>query len=237
MNLARGFASALLLASWAPAWAMGLRAFQVLPLEPGGTVVRGLVAHDRDSNINTLMAETAFGLSAKQTLFLGLPYRLSSGPGNRTGDLSVVYRYQLWSQDQPLGTRRIGLLGGAVLPTGGGREARVQAGAIATVFSGRHELDADFLWADRGGTAPAAGRYDLSWQYRLNGGGSGWEPEVWWMGVTELGGRWAEGNNTTHQFTLGLQRITSRWVLEGGVVRDLNAPHDTNYLLSVRLHF
>ena len=55
--------------------------------------------------------------------------------------------------------------------------------------------------------------------------------------VVELGGRWQEGTNTTHQLTLGLQRIAGHWVVEGGIVRDLNAPHNTGYLLSVRLHF
>ena len=57
------------------------------------------------------------------------------------------------------------------------------------------------------------------------------------MSVVELGGRWREGAHTTHQLTLGLQRIAGRWVVESGVVRDLNAPHNTGYLLSVRLHF
>ncbi|MGH8353593.1 MAG: hypothetical protein ACRERY_08690 [Pseudomonas sp.] len=88
------------------------------------------------------------------------------------------------------------------------------------------------LAAGRGHGEPAGARYDLSWQYRLNPG-----DRAWWMSVLELGGRWLEGSNTTQQLTVGLQRLAGRWVIEGGVVRDLNNSHDSSLLLGVRFHF
>ncbi len=55
--------------------------------------------------------------------------------------------------------------------------------------------------------------------------------------VLELNGRWVEGNTFVHQFTAGLQWIHRRWILEGGVVQDLNGPNDTSFVLSTRIHF
>ena len=43
--------------------------------------------------------------------------------------------------------------------------------------------------------------------------------------------------NLVHQATAGLQWIHRRWVLEGGVVQDLNASEDTRLVLSMRIHF
>jgi hypothetical protein len=46
-----------------------------------------------------------------------------------------------------------------------------------------------------------------------------------------------QGNSITHQVTLGAQLINQRWVLEGGVVKDLNNANDTNYIVSFRYNF
>ncbi len=51
------------------------------------------------------------------------------------------------------------------------------------------------------------------------------------------GVRWERGNDMVHQTTIGLQSIHKRWVAEGAVVRDLNGPDDTRYILSTRFHF
>ena len=46
-----------------------------------------------------------------------------------------------------------------------------------------------------------------------------------------------EGEAMVHQVTGGLQWIHRNWVLEGGVVQDLNGPEVTRTVVSVRLHF
>ncbi|WP_461482656.1 hypothetical protein [Porticoccus sp.] len=56
-------------------------------------------------------------------------------------------------------------------------------------------------------------------------------------GVLELNGRWDEVSGTIHQVTVGLQWAHQKWVIEGGVVQDLNAEKDWRYLLSMRFHF
>ena len=55
--------------------------------------------------------------------------------------------------------------------------------------------------------------------------------------VTELNGRWKEGNEITHQITIGLQLVNPAWVIEGGFVKNLNNNNDLSFLLSTRFHF
>lgn len=227
---------ALLAPGLAPA--MGLRSFVALPLEKGGTVLRLFAERNTDADVDTLTTELAYGLSGTQTLFFGLPYRLSPTGSDRTGDLSVLYRHIVWQEDTAVGTSRLGLLGGAVLPTENTRDGQLQAGAVATFFHRRHEWDLDLLYQKGLNEARDSGRYDISWQYRLAPA----EHPAWgigseWDSVLELNGRWTEGDKTIHQFTAGLQRIHRRWVLEGGVVKDLNGPADTRIVLSTRMHF
>lgn len=218
--------------------AMGLRSFVALPLEEGGTVLRLFAERNTDTDVDMLTTELAYGLSGTQTLFFGLPYRLSPAGSDRTGDLSALYRHIVWQVDDEMGTSRLGLLGGAVLPTESSRDGQLQAGAVATFFRRRYEWDLDLLYQKGLDQARDSGRYDVSWQYRLApatypewGIGSEWDS------VLELNGRWSEGNETIHQFTAGLQWIHRRWVLEGGVVRDLNGPKDRRFVLSTRVHF
>ena len=218
--------------------AMGIRSFVALPLEEGGTVLRLFGERNQDQDQNILTTSLAYGVSARQTLFLGLPYRLSSGEGDRLGDVSALYRYTAWQVDTMEGTSRLGLLGGAVIPTDSGRDAHVQAGAVATFFRQRYEWDLDALWLEGLGDANDRARYDIAWQYRLTpavypewGIGSEWDLDL------ELGGRWERGNDMVHQATVGLQSIHKRWVLEGAVVQDLNGPDDTRFILSTRFHF
>lgn len=220
------------------ACAMGLRSFVALPIEKGGTVLRLFAERNTDTDVDMLTTELAYGISGTQTLFFGLPYRLSPAGSDRTGDLSALYRHIVWQVDDDAGTSRLGLLGGAILPTESGRDGQLQAGAIATFYRRRHEWDLDLLYQKGLDQARDSGRYDLSWQYRLApatypewGIGSEWDS------VLELNGRWTEGNETVHQFTTGLQWIHRRWVLEGGVVQDLNGPEDTRFVLSTRIHF
>lgn len=218
--------------------AMGLRSFVALPLEKGGTVVRLFAERNTDQDVDTLTTELAYGVSGTQTLFFGLPYRLSPAGSDRSGDLSALYRHIVWQVDDDVGTSRLGLLSGAVLPMESGRDGQLQAGVVATFFRRRYEWDLDLLYQKGLDQALDSGRYDISWQYRLApatypewGIGSEWD------GVLELNGRWTEGNETIHQVTAGLQWIQRRWVLEGGVVKDLNGPEDTRFVLSTRIHF
>jgi len=217
---------------------MGLRSFVALPIEKGGTVVRLIDQHNLDTDTNFLAANVAYGLSGKQTLLFGLPYRLSPSGDNRLNDLSVLYRHIVWQVDDAVGTSRLGLLGGLVVPTDGDSDLRVQAGAVATFVRKRYEWDLDALWIQGTGPAPDAARYDISWQYRLTPATyPEWGSASEWDGVLELNGRWAEGNSLVHQVTAGLQWIHRRWVLEGGIVRDLNGPGDTRLVISTRMHF
>ncbi len=218
--------------------AMGIRSFVALPIEAGGTVVRFVDEHNGDTDANSLTSNLAYGISAKQTLFLGLPYRLSSGEGDRLDDLSLLYRHIVWQDDTMQGTSRLGLLGGAILPSDGARDARLQFGAVATFYRKRHEWDLDALWIEGLGDAKDRARYDIAWQYRLSpaehadwGIGSEWDLDL------ELGGRWEQGTEMVHQATVGLQSIHKRWVLEGALVKGLNGPNDTRYILSARFHF
>ena len=219
-------------------WAMGLRSFVALPLEKGGTVLRLFAERNVDTDTDVLTTSVAYGISGKQTLLFGLPYRLSPGGSDRTGDLNVLYRHIVWQVDNRDGTSRLGLLGGAVLPTESKRDGGLQVGAVATFYRRRYEWDLDFLWVKGLNDAADSARYDVSWQYRIT-------PAVYpkwgiaseWDGVLELNGRWTEGNETIHQVTAGLQWIHRRWVLEGGIVRDLNDPKDARIVLSTRIHF
>jgi len=230
--------AAWLMMSSSGAWAMGLRSFVALPLEKGGIVLRLFDEHNLDRDVNVLTTNLAYGISGKQTLFLGLPYRLSPAGPDRLSDLNVLYRHIVWQVDDEIGTSRLGLLGGVVVPTDSDRDLRMQAGVVATFFRRRYEWDLDALWVQGTGNAPDAARYDISWQYRLTPATyPEWGAATEWDGVLELNGRWVEGNTLVHQFTSGLQWIHRRWVLEGGVVQDLNGPADTRLVLSMRIHF
>lgn len=236
-NVSVALAAWLMLSS-AGARAMGLRSFVALPLEKGGTVLRLFDEYDADRDVNVLTTNLAYGISGTQTLFFALPYRLSPTGGNQLADLNVLYRHIVWQVDDDVGTSRLGLLGGVVVPTDNNRDARVQAGAVATFFRRRHEWDLDALWVQGLDNAPNAARYDISWQYRLTPATyPDWGAATEWDGVLELNGRWVQGNAFVHQFTAGLQWIHQRWVLEGGVVQDLNGPQDTRFVLSTRIHF
>ncbi len=218
--------------------AMGLRSFVALPVEKEGTVVRFQLERARDADTDTFISNAAYGLNAKQTVLLGMPYRLSPAGNNRQGDVSLLFRQMVQQHDSHSGTRRLGLLAGVVAPTESDRDAAVQAGFVYTRFKDRHELDIDALYQLGTGKRNDSGRYDLSWQYRLTPA----ERPDWGIAselnsVLEFNGRWQEGNIATQQVTAGLQWVHARWVLEGGMVKDLNNANELSYLLSTRFHF
>lgn len=216
---------------------MGLRSFVALPVEKGGTVVRAAVEHNTDTDTTHLAVNAAYGVNHRQTLLFGMPYRLSSGDGDRTGDVSALFRQIVLQSDTGTGTDRLGLLGGVIIPTDSDRDEAVQAGAVFTRYRGRNEIDLDVLYQKGLGNRDNRARYDLSWQYRISPSEyPDWGIPPEWYVVTELGGRWSEAHSTVHQFTLGLQRVAGRWVFEGGVIQDLNNPNHTRFLISVRFH-
>ena len=221
-----------------PALPMGLRSFVALPIDKGGTVVRAQYHRNTDADTEVFIANAAYGLSSKQTLLFGLPYRLSPGGAGQAGDLSALYRHIILQEDSTQSTRRLGVLGGLVVPTDSNRDARLQLGAVATIYKGRTEWDLDVLWIEGLNDTKNKARYDIAWQYRLS-------PSVYpewgigheWHLNLELGGRWNEGNTMVHQATIGLQSIHRQWVFEGGVVQNLNAFTETQFILSTRFHF
>ena len=238
MSKAFSLVGAAILLSSASLHGMGLRSFVALPVDKGGTAVRLQFERNHDAGTSFGFANLAYGITAKQTLLLGLPYRFSPRGSGRLGDLGLLYRYTAWQQDHAGGTRRLGLLGGVAAPTDSDGDAAFQAGFVYTFFSGRNEWDVDVLYLAGMSARADGGRYDVSWQYRLSPA----QYQEWGIGsqlnsVIELGGRWVEGNDLVHQFTLGLQWIHPRWVFEGGVYRDINGPEETRFLLSARFHF
>ncbi|MBL1320715.1 MAG: hypothetical protein COA63_006590 [Methylophaga sp.] len=220
------------------AYSMGLRSFVALPVEKGGSVIRFQLEQANDANTDTLITNVAYGFTGKQTLLLGVPYRLSPTGSNRQGDFSGLYRHIIWQQDKLSGTNRLGLLGGVIIPTEKERDSAVQAGFVFTHVKNRHEVDLDALYQVGMENRADSGRYDLSWQYRL----FPVEYPEWGVSqeintVLELNGRWREGNTVTQQLTMGLQWIHQKWILEGGIVKDLNTPNEQHYLISTRFHF
>ncbi len=220
------------------AYSMGLRSFVALPVEKEGVVIRLAFEQTKDNGTENLTTSMAYGLSSNQTLLLSLPYRISPAGDNRQGDLSALYRHMAWQQDKPSGTNRFGWLGGVVVPTENDRDAAIQAGFVFTHVKNRHEIDMDALYQSGSHHRLDRSRYDISWQYRLFPS----EYPEWGVGqefnsVLELNGRWVEGNNVTHQLTIGLQWIHQKLVMEGGIVQDINNHEETRVILSTRFHF
>lgn len=215
--------------------AMGLRSFVALPVEKDGGVFR--LFYQQSTSVDVIASNIAYGLSAEQTLMLGFSY-LSSEEKNSSGDTSVMYRHIVWQDDEFSGTNRLGILGGIIIPENDDQRITSQVGMVFTHFNQHHEIDFDTVYQKGSKTRPESARYDLSWQYRLS-------PTVrpnWGLAteinsVLELNGRWKEGNNTTHQVTAGLQWISNKWIIEGGLVKDLNNQHELRYVISTRFHF
>lgn len=218
--------------------AMGLRSFVALPVNKGGAVFRFQYLHNTDSNVGMTFANAAWGITGKDTLLLGLPYRASPSGGDRLGDFSALYRRTLWQKDSKYKTSRVALLSGGVFATDSERDNAIQLGLVATFYRDRNSFDIDALYRYGLGSRADDGRYDFSWQYRLSPVNyPEWEFPTEWFSVLELNGRWREGNIIDHQMTVGLQWVHHNWVLEGGIIQTINNDHETQFLISTRLHF
>ncbi len=217
---------------------MGLRSLVALPVDKGGSVVRFTLESTDNPNTDYLITSVAYGLSAEQTLFFGLPYRIKPAGHDRTGDLSVLYRHISWREDPREGTDRLGLLIGTLLPTQTESDSALQTGLVYTHFKNRNEIDSDLVYRFGEDDRPDSAQYDISWQYRLHPARRpdwGLVPEL--NTVLELNGRWLESDTVVHQYTVGLQWIHRRLVLEGGVVRGFSNGNQSILLLSTRFHF
>ncbi len=218
---------------------MGLRSFVALPINKGGAVTRFVVDEFPETNNDRLASNLAYGIDGKQSFFIAVPYRISSGKGDRLGDIDLLYRNILWQDLDSRNPTRFGLLLGAVVPTESDRDPKASAGFVVTHVHDRHEVDIDALWQQGIDDASNTLRYDVSWQYRIFPK----EYPEWGLSsqvntVLEFAGRGVEGNTVVQQITGGFQWVvTPRWVLEGGVTQDLNGPDDTNYIISTRFHF
>ncbi len=220
------------------AHAMGLRSLVALPVDKGGSVLRLTFESADEAATEVLITNLAYGIGARQTLLLGLPYRVDPGGDNRSGDGSLLYRHIAWQRDSFAGTRRLGLLVGALAPAQSDSDSAAQFGAVFTWFEGRNEFDADLVFQAGNGERADAARYDLSWQYRLQPARyPEWGLAREWHGVLELNGRWRDDEDVVHQATVGLQWIHPRAVLEGGYARDISNGDEELLLLSTRFHF
>jgi len=115
---------------------------------------------------------------------------------------------------------------------------QIAAGLVATVYKQRSEWDFDLVWMEGLGRSGNNARYDVSWQYRLTPSEyPEWGIPTEWQSVVELGGRYAEGSEMVHQLTVGALWVHPSWVLEAGVIRDLNGPDTTSFLVGIRKHF
>jgi hypothetical protein len=79
---------------------MGLRSLVALPVDKGGSVVRFTLESVSEANTDYLITSVAYGISADQTLLLGLPYRIEPDDQDRTGGLSILYRHISWREDR-----------------------------------------------------------------------------------------------------------------------------------------
>ena len=217
---------------------MVLRSFVALPVDLHGYVVRFSYEHIAGGDRNNFITSGAYGLSNDQALLFGIPYKVTPSDGDRFGDLSALYRHTVIQNDFFSGTSRLALLAGAIVPSDNDRDPAVQTGFVYTFFKDRYEFDIDALYQAGVDNRPDSGRYDLSMQYRLSPAFyPDWGIESELNTVTELNGRWKEGNEITHQVTIGLQLVNRTWVIEGGLVKNLSNNNDLSFILSTRIHF
>jgi len=216
----------------------GLRSLVALPLEPGGVVTRlQFVASSSPDNL-TIAGTVLYGLTTRQTLIISVPYRDLEFGDDGFGYVTGLYRRLVYQHDEPNATRRIAVIGGLRAPTDGDLDPQISAGLVATLYKQRSEWDIDLVWMEGLGRSGDNARYDVSWQYRLTPSEyPEWGIPTEWQSVVELGGRYAEGSAMVHQLTVGALWVHPSWVLETGIIQDLNGPDEMSFLLGIRKHF
>lgn len=232
------FSLAVYCALTTSAFALGIRTFVAVPVAEGDWVFRALNINNFDARSNQMAFSGVYGFTNKHTIFITQPIRIHPRGANRTGDLSLLYRYTAYQSDRENGTLRLGLLGGGLIATSSNSDGGIQAGTVLTYFHNRSQIDTDVLYKLGLGISPDTARYDISWQYRIYPAkyDDDGDLKYSWNTVLEYNGRWAQSSNLVHQLTAGLQWVSSQLILEAGVVQDLNALHHTSLITSIRLH-
>ncbi|SEK56225.1 hypothetical protein SAMN05216262_101670 [Colwellia chukchiensis] len=141
---------------------MGLKSFVALPIDKHGYVIRFSYEHLTGGDKDNFITSVAYGLSNDQALLIALPYKVKPREEERVGDLSALYRRTVIQNDFFLGTSRLALLAGAVVPSDNDRDPAVQGGFVYTFFKGRYEFDIDALYQAGINNRPDSGRYDIS---------------------------------------------------------------------------
>ncbi len=220
------------------AHAGGLRSLVALPLEPGGIVTRLQVVGSLSPDNKHVSGTVLYGLTTNQTLIFSVPYRDLELGDDGFGYVTGLYRRTVYQHDEPNATRRIAVIGGLRVPTDSDLDPQISAGLVTTIYRRRSEWDIDLVWMEGLGRSGNNARYDISWQYRLTPSEyPEWGTPTEWQSVVELGGRYAEGSEMVHQLTVGALWVHPSWVLEAGVIQDLNGPDVTSFLLGIRKHF
>lgn len=101
----------------------------VLPVNQGGSVFRFQYLGNTDTDFGVAIVNAALGLTGKDTLLFGLPYRVLPSEGDRLGDFSALYRRTIWQDDRKYETSRVALLTGVVLVTDSKRDGALQLGS------------------------------------------------------------------------------------------------------------
>ncbi len=220
------------------AHAGGLRSLVALPLEPGGVITRLQVVGSSNPDNISIGGTVLYGLTTRQTVIIGVPYEDLEFGDDGYGYVTGLYRGTVYQHDEPNATRRVAVIGGLRVPTDSNLDPQIAAGLVATVYKKRSEWDFDLVWMEGLGRSGNNARYDVSWQYRLTPSEyPEWGIPTEWESVIELGGRYEEGSEMVHQLTLGALWVHPSWVLEAGVIQDLNGPDATSFLLGIRKHF
>jgi len=220
------------------AYAGGLRSLVALPLAPGSVVARLQIVGSSTPDNLTIAGTVMYGLTTRQTLIISVPYRHLEFGNDGFGYVTGFYRGTMYQHDEPNATRRIAVIGGLRMPTDGNHDPQIAAGLVATVYRHRSEWDFDIVWMQGLGRSGNNARYDVSWQYRLTPSEyPEWGMPTEWDSVLELGGRYVEGSGMVHQLTVGALWVHPGWVLEAGIIQDLNGPEATSILVGIRSHF
>ena len=105
----------------------GLRSLVALPLEPGGVVTRLQVVGSFSPDNMLVTGTVLYGLTPRQTLIIGVPYRKLELGDDGFGYVTGFYRGTVYQHDRPNATRRIAVIGGIRVPTDSDLDPQIAA--------------------------------------------------------------------------------------------------------------
>lgn len=227
----------LLISTIQSVFALGIRTFVAVPIAKGDWIFRLFDVNNPGTGTNVLNTGVVYGLDAKHALFFDSPVTIRPSGARKVNNVGFFYRYTAYQADALGQTFRIGLLGGGIVPTGSNGNRAIRAGGVVTYFKGRNQIDSDLIWSQGLGNTLNNLRYDVSWQFRLSP--SEHDDNVLGSAlntVVEYNGRQLQNQNVRHQITAGLQWVSPQWMLETGLVHDLNFNKDTSLVAGIRIH-